>query len=201
MKMATEGEIPKEWAAKLDKEDADAQEAAEAFERVCREGDAALMRNACGLLSETDGWLLAMCRVGSLPKVTAEIKQAFVNVWVEHKNLPLSVGDHRIMAKALRILMPRNYEGENPLRLYRGASAKEYEERNYGFSWSTHRNIAWNFAAQRQKAVPAVVLKTLAPAKAILLKGYYDEGEVVVDPFRLETVQCVECLSKHDTGS
>jgi hypothetical protein len=43
-----------------------------------------------------------------------------------------------------------------------------------------------------------VILQTLAPPEAILLirkpEDYYDEGEVVVDPFRLGKIKVVECL-------
>jgi hypothetical protein len=45
-----------------------------------------------------------------------------------------------------------------------------------------------------------VLLRTVAPAEAILLirepsPDYYDEGEVVVDPFRLGGVKLVERLT------
>ena len=41
-----------------------------------------------------------------------------------------------------------------------------------------------------------VVLETLVPAEAVLLvrevEGYYDEGEIVVDPFKLGPVAVAE---------
>ena len=44
-----------------------------------------------------------------------------------------------------------------------------------------------------------VILKTIAPPEAMLLirqpEDYYDEGEVVVDPFRLGKIRLVERLA------
>ena len=70
-----------------------------------------------------DGWRLGMLKVARLEKVSQEIQQAFVPIWVEHKMLPLKVGERSVPAKALRVLMPAGYSGA-PLRLYRGANAR-----------------------------------------------------------------------------
>ncbi|WP_192384090.1 hypothetical protein [Mesorhizobium silamurunense] len=102
------------------------------------------------------------------------------------------------MAGALRILMPPAYRGE-PIRLYRGASARERRSASYGFSWSTDRTTARSFGEHWQRSANGgVLLETIAPAQAILLvrevEGYYDEGEVVVDPYGLGPVKLVERL-------
>jgi hypothetical protein len=111
------------------------------------------------------------------------------------------------MVKALRVLMPRGYQGA-PLRLYRGTGADERRYHHYGFSWTTRLETARDFAESRgcssvlKTDGSAVVLETIAPADAILLvrepgeyaNGDFDEDEVVVDPYKLGQVKVVERL-------
>ena len=106
------------------------------------------------------------------------------------------------MAEALRVLMPSTYRGR-PLTLYRGTHGGEHHKRQYGFSWTTDADTARKFAENWAQSFSGysgdgVILKTRAPGKAILLvrrpEDYYDEGEVVVDPFRLGQVEVVERL-------
>ena len=76
--------------------------------------------------------------------------------------------------------------------LYRGTGGYERKRRLYGFSWTNSLEIARNFAGHWAAAEGGVILETVAPANAVLLvrkpENYYDEGEVVVDPFRLGPV-------------
>jgi hypothetical protein len=91
-------------------------------------------------------------------------------------------------------------------------------DRLYGFAWTTDIDVARKFAGER--AVPAckvaatdsanriievscpagesMILQTLAPPEAIMKirppEKYYDEGEVIVDPFRLGKIKVIECL-------
>ena len=106
----------------------------------------------------------------------------------------MRVGNRAVLARALRLLLPRNYLG-GPLTLYRGASFRERHYGTYGFSWTTDRAIAQNFA-ERYKIDGGVLLETVATPEAVLLvrrpEDYYDEGEVVLDPFRLGRVRVVE---------
>jgi hypothetical protein len=92
------------------------------------------------------------------------------------------------------------------VRLYRGTIRRERTRGMYGFSWTTHRDIAEKFADRHSEAAKrlaasklsiapndyGIVLETVAPSWAILLvreeEGYYDEGEVVVDPYGLSTI-------------
>ena len=138
--------------------------------------------------------------------------QAFIPIWVETKMLPLTVGDRPVLAAALRRLMPRDYSGPR-LTLYRGAADYERRRRFYGFSWTTEIDTARSFAAplvtshSRVGLSPmhGVVLRTVAPPDAILLirqpEDYYDEGEVVVDPFRIGKVALVEQLKLEEDAS
>jgi hypothetical protein len=137
-----------------------------------------------------------MLRVSKLRGVSDGIHSAFLPIWIESKTLPLKVGHRPTLAAALRVLMPPSYNGPR-LRLYRGATAGERRRRLYGFSWTTRIDVARNkFAAQYQDWDGSVVLETVAPPDAILLlredEKYYDEGEVVIDPFKLSRVDVVE---------
>jgi hypothetical protein len=181
---------------------------ADCFVSTCAEGRADQVSDvAAGVDDELDAWRLAMTSIARLQSVTPEVKEAFVGVWVERKMLPLSVGNRRVLADALRILLPCGYSG-SPLVLYRGACEGERRRRLYGFSWTTEVGVARKFTehwAQAQAMADAslkldggVILKTTAAAEAVLLIrepcDYYDEGEVVVDPFRLGRVELVERL-------
>ncbi|MGZ9157094.1 MAG: hypothetical protein ACXW6J_27730, partial [Candidatus Binatia bacterium] len=104
----------------------------------------------------------------------------------------------RVTSDGLRVLMPKNYSGP-PLKVFRGAGANERRRRTYGFSWSRDAAVARRFAEIWAQFPPGgVVLKTLAPTAAILLvrqrEDYYDEDEVVVDPFCLTKVEVAERL-------
>jgi hypothetical protein len=201
--------LPPEFRARFLDDRRQARQAAEAFARICEEGqadrlsDAALWLHHC---TNGDAWRLAMVRVAKLPRVSPEIQDAFLSIWVESKMLPLAVSNRRVMADALRVLMPGNYSGPQ-LTLYRGASYNERRHCRYGFSWTTDAAVARKFAehwarpelvAYTGKTVEGVVLQTLAPREAILLirrpEDYYDEGEVVVDPFQLTKVEVGERL-------
>ncbi len=163
------------------------------------------------LHNEVDAWRLAMTLVAKLPRVSPEIQNAFVSIWIESKHIPLSVGDRRITAAGLRVLMPGNYAGP-PITLYRGAISVERRRGTYGFSWSTDLDTARTFAISNAHAIPqvdaaplrtqGVLLRTVAPPDAVLLirppEGYYDEGEVIVDPFRLDKVALVERLNPEE---
>jgi hypothetical protein len=195
--------LPPEFRAQIADQRRRDLEAAKAFERVCRDGRADLLSDAAHWLGEAtlDGWRLAFLKVARLPHVSPEKQTAFVNVWVEHKMLPLTVGDRRVVADALRVLMPAGYSGP-PMTLFRGAGARERRRRMYGFSWTTDVAIAHKFAehwAQPSIESTGIVLKTLASPEAVLLtrqpEDYYDEGEVVVDPYRLGRVEVVERLT------
>ena len=184
----------------LSRERSRTRAAAKAFADACASGDADQFFAAVDLLNEaTDGWRLGMMRAARLHAVSAEIRDAFLPVWIESKMLSLQVGDRRVLANALRVLMPCAYRGD-AIRLYRGAGWHERRRRLYGFSWTRHQEIARDkFAAHWRTLAPGgVVLATLAPAAAVLLvrddEDYYDEGEIVVDPFALGPVTVVDRL-------
>lgn len=193
--------LPPEWRAELAEEHRRAIHAANVFTRICREGDADALYDAHLLLNESghDAWRLAMAKVAKLPHVSRAIQDAFVPIWVESKMLPLRVGHRPTMAAALRVLMRGHLD--SPLTLYRGTNIHERSRRIYGFSWTTDIAIARKFAEKWARPVPGiktegVILKTIAPPEATLLirqpEDYYDEGEVVVDPFRLGKIEVID---------
>jgi hypothetical protein len=208
--------LPPDLRASLLEERRRDREAARVFVRVCAEGDAGSLDNAARQLDAGgDAWCFACIRIAKLPRVSAEIRKAFVPIWVEHKMLPLRVGGRRVLADALRVLLPGGYSGP-PLTVYRGTNNHERRRRVYGFSWTTDVAVARRFAEKWAKPLPAVgtsprdqgvVLQTSVPREAVLLirkpgdyyirnpGNYYDEGEVVVDPFRLGRIKVVERLT------
>jgi hypothetical protein len=119
--------------------------AAAAFARVCRDGPADHVYNASVLVGECDAWRLAMAKIAKLSRVSPEVRDAFVPIWVEHKRLPLFVGDRPTLAAALRLLMPGGYSGP-PLILYRGTTIGERRRHIYSFSWTTEIATARSFA-------------------------------------------------------
>jgi hypothetical protein len=175
---------------------------AAAVAKACADGDSAAFLAALGDLSWTvDGWRHAMMRIGRLGSVSPEIRAAFLPVWIESKTLPLRIGHRPTTAKGLRVLLAGNLRPAGPLALYRGTTAYEARRRLYGFSWSTDRAKAAGFAegARRWPGGAAVLSATVEPDAVLLMRepeGYYDEGEVVVDPYRLRGVAVVERLAQ-----
>jgi hypothetical protein len=211
--MGTEDEAEElDLITRLLKERRDAQVVARAFVEAARDGDVSrFVGYSSRLDDEADAWQMAMRGVARIPTVSAAIQSAFIGIWVERKHLPLTVGHRPTMAKAARKLFPGGYTGSS-LRLYRGTTLRERRSHAYGFSWTTQQDTARRFAnghseAAKLLAAPTshtgaasrlfqgIVLETAAPADAILLmredEGYYDEQEVVVDPFCLDEVKVV----------
>jgi hypothetical protein len=171
------------------------------FEAACRTGDTQAFFRAVDFINQRtiDGWRLAMRRVSRLPAVSQEIRSAFLDVWIQMKMLPARVGDRRTLAEALKVLMSP-VGPSSPMTLYRGASWSERTRRQYGFSWTSRLDIARSFGEHWKQISPGgVILRTVAPSEAILLVrenvDYYDEGEVVVDPFALGRIEVGERLT------
>ena len=204
-------QLPPERQAELREEHRQGMQAADIFARICREGRADQLYNAHLFLNESggDAWRLAMQRLAKFDRVSPEIQNAFVSIWIESKTLSRRVGNRPAFAKALRVLMP-GASVTSPMTLYRGTDYYERRCRRYGFSWTTDLEWARKFAKPWAQPVPplpgmtgpaygSVVLQTEAPPEAILLvrppEGFYDECEVVVDPFALNAVKVVEHLN------
>jgi hypothetical protein len=172
---------------------------AKALAEACAAGNVEAFLGAVDFLNyrTVEGWRLGMMRVARFPAVSAEIQTAFLNVWIESKGLLGKVRDRPVLAKALPILMPAIYHGA-AIQIYRGANWQERRHRRYGFSWTRDRGVARGFAEHWQQVFGGVVLETLAPPDAILLvredEDYFDEREIVIDPFRLNKVMVIERL-------
>jgi hypothetical protein len=100
--------------------------------------------------------------------------------------------------------LPGGYAGA-ALTLYRGGRDHERSRRIYGFSWTTDIVIAHRFAehwAHPRLTGTGVLLETQAPPGAVLLtrepEDYYDEGEVVVDPYRLGKIKLIEIMRSEE---
>lgn len=172
------------------------RESALAFEAACKSGDVEQFKIAVDRVSASGAWAPALRKLNKLRAVSPRIQRVFLQVWITSNVLPLRVGSRLVLARALRLLLPGKYRGR-PMTLYRGAGGMERTKRRYGFSWTTDHTIARTFA-ERWRDPNGVVFETLAPPDAILLirkpEDHYDEGEVVVDPFRLKRVRIVEKL-------
>lgn len=193
-------DLPPEWTAQLRNERRQAIRAANIFARICRDGEADCLYDAHLLLNEAgdNAWRLALAKVAKLPSVSADIQRAFVLIWVESKMLPLRVGHRPTLAAALHRLLP-GAQVKAPLVVYRGTSNHERRRGHYQFSWTTDIAVARRFAEHRshpELGFQGLILRTEAPPGAVLLirkpEDYYDEGEVVVDPFRLGKVERIE---------
>jgi hypothetical protein len=210
-------QMPPHWREARRRERDDGRRAAAVFARVCREGDADNLYDAALFLDEqVNAWRPAMAKVAALGSVSPEIQAAFQPIWIERKMLPLTVGHRPTMAAALRVLMPPGTYRGPPLTLYRGTSTYERKRRLYGFSWSVELDSARGFAEHwtgvgealvkimPSSATSGIILKTVAPPEAVLLirepEEYYDEGEVVVDPYRLGKVTPVPTAQQVSSG-
>jgi hypothetical protein len=194
------------FGAQIAQERAQGRKIARMFVAACKAGDAEQLHQAAQLMVfAIDGWRLAMRGVARLREVSPEIREAFIPIWVEHKALPRSVGHRPTMAAALRVLMRGDYRGPD-LQLFRGTSDREVRRRLYGFSWTTDIQIARNFSEQNSRAAEAkpIVLVSTVPASAILLRRepeeYFDEGEVVVDPYKLGEVAALGVILVEANG-
>jgi len=148
--------------------------AAHLFTRACQSGDIPLFCEAVARIDETvNGWLVAMRKVArEVRAVSPQIQSAFQAVWIESKMLPRSVGNHRALCNAARLLLSK-YSGP-PVRLFRGAGAAERRRRIYGLSWSENVECATRFAdGRRMWAGGSVLLETRAAPKAIICKITY----------------------------
>lgn len=192
--IVTEGTVnddEMDWQALYQAERRADRTAARVFVDACRSGNGAALLDAADFINGTsiEGWRLAMKGVGRLIGVDDAIRDAFLPIWIESKTLARRVGDKRALAAALRVLLPGSYRGP-ALRLFRGAQGNEQRCRLYGFSWTTDFQTARDFAKERQRSPSGgIVLETVAPPEAVLLarkpEAYYDEFEVVVDPYKL----------------
>ena len=184
---------------------------ANAFVVACAAGDVGGFNKAADFLNSTvNGWKLAFRLLAKLRLVGQEIKDAFLPIWVSQKTLPRRIDDRSATAAGLRLLMP-GYSGPT-MELYRGTVMRPGRGRVPGFSWTSRFDIARQFAANCYQAAldlresghagppdfTGVVLRTLAPPETIFLVREtgdgVDEGEVMVDPFRLGAITVAERL-------
>lgn len=189
-----------EFRAAMRHEQRQARAAARSFAAACKSGSVDDFADAVeGMEFAVDGWRLAMLQVARLTAVNEEIQRAFLNLWIQHKHLPLAIGHRPTTARILRLLLPRSSGSATATLLYRGTGALERTRRLYGFSWTSDPATARKFAERQHPGEGgAVILATDAPPDAVLhirqKEDWYDEDEVVVDPYRLGRVKVLEKL-------
>jgi hypothetical protein len=175
--------------------------AAKKFLQLTRQGDGDALLAISENVMPGDAWRLALRRISGLTSVTPEVSRAFEIIWRSQKTIALRVGHRPTVAKALRVLLPQSHDPIDPVRLYRGTNRSEFFHRIFGFSWTTDLEIAKNFATSNKLLGQGVVLETMAPPGSIFRvfdnDGFFDENEVLVDPFKLAKVRIIP-PSKND---
>jgi hypothetical protein len=219
-------DLPREFREHALAEQREARDAARGFYNAVAAGDDPdALEDAMLWLNETlGGWNRAMRSIKSLPRPSDEVRRRFLMFWIEASTLPRKVGNRRTMVDGLRILLPGNYDGPG-LQVYRGTRRREYRARRYNISWTTDLGTAREFARACSDGPVSklghgadpnwegVILETVAPAEAILhVRGNeltfengagevrFDEGEVIVDPFKLHRVTAIERLPLQDAA-
>ena len=137
------------------------------FVSSARHGDLEPMFDALtALYDDHEGLRCAFREIVTVEVVPDEVREAFLNVWVERDGIRDDVKDDYLLLDALRQLLPK-YRGPD-MRLYRGESTQAHEDRTYGWSWTSSREVAHSFATHNQcHPLGAVVLRADVPAEAI----------------------------------
>ena len=144
-----------------------------------------------------DGWQRAFRAVA---KVSApdEFRALFTEVWVHHgDSIRSDVDSDRDLIAGLRALLVP-YHGPAPLTVYRGDSFYNRRRRSHGLSWTTDPEVARGFAngIWRTFTGGSVVVRTDAPADAIISVPGSAEDEVIIDRRRLGSIDVIERLAQ-----
>ena len=121
-----------------------------------------------------------------------QLGQAFLNFWFTYGAYSIPKGlkdDLPVVVDVFRHLMPP-YRGEG-LMLYRGESARRYQKRKFGISWTPNLECAQTFADRNSTTKKSgVILRINALPQMIVLKIrdfsnhtlVLNEDEYLVDP-------------------
>ncbi|HEV2596233.1 MAG TPA: hypothetical protein VGU01_13640 [Sphingomicrobium sp.] len=168
------------------------------FERACEGGDINAFLHAVDGINEYGAWPKAFARISRLSSIQSAVKDEFMQVWVESKLMGLTAGDRKTLVHALRLLFPASACPTVPLQVYRGAGALERKRAAYGVCWTSDPSVARTFADEYQHwPSGSVILSAVVPPAGVIMirdnvPGYYEESEVVVDPFMLENIRVIE---------
>jgi hypothetical protein len=102
--------LPAKQRARLLQERREAQKAADVFARVCEEGDATRLCHAAQLLNEcVDAWRPAMAKVARLSRVSPDVQNAFLDVWIESKTLRVAAALRGCSSSAIILALRLRY--------------------------------------------------------------------------------------------
>jgi hypothetical protein len=106
---------------------------ADAFVAAIKAGDGEALFDIGTADHFYNGWHAAFGRIGNdaVPDISPEIKIVFQQVWIEKKQMALTIDNTRLLCRALRRLLPP-YSGPAVV-LYRGATRRGWRR---GVSWS-----------------------------------------------------------------
>jgi hypothetical protein len=151
------------------------------LEKACRRGNVEAFFQALHRLGDAaNDWDDPMRRIAGLPHVHPDIQHAFLNEWSTYKRLSYRAHQDPVVARALRMLLPKsNYAGP-ALRLFRGARLAECRQYGFGVSWTKRFEIA-RFYCGCASSLDAVVLAAVAPPGAVLQQRRYRHGSKLID--------------------
>jgi hypothetical protein len=171
------------------------------FEAALRSADLQAIGDSFGTIEGVYfGWKRAFRRAAKLDALPANVRSAFLRIWVHHgDHIRSEVNDDLVLIRGLRRLLP-TYRGARPLTLYRGESVYNWKRRTYGLAWSGKSDVAHGFAEKglyRTFEGGSVLLKVVAPPQNIICTvtpryDRYTEQEYLVDRRGLKGVTAVQ---------
>jgi hypothetical protein len=182
------------------------------FKASAANGDVALFAAAFAGLNWVGAFREAFARLVTAQTVDPSIPPIFLENWRRMKGesrarmqagVIHSVPDWHLerdlcdqpllMADALKLLLPPFKPRQHPMVLYRGQRLADHEAGTHGIWWTACPIFAEFFGVMptRTRRMTGVVVMTADPSDAIL--GEID-GEYLVDPRRLDSVQIVSVL-------
>jgi hypothetical protein len=152
-------------------------------------------RGFAALDSIVFGWQRAFRRLVKLQHVHPTHREAFLGDFkgtgAEH--IRKEIGNDLLLIRGLRVIFSP-YKGPKQT-LYRGEHPSRVKRRTFGVSWSTSRNTAEGFccgAGLQNSDGGGMLLKTVAPAEAIIYQVGGGEREYLIDRRRLGAVSVVK---------
>jgi hypothetical protein len=136
-----------EWRERIREQNRNERRVLNSFEAALRSADLQAISDSFGAIEGvTFGWERAFRRAAKLDGLPANIRSAFLRVWVRSgDHIRSEVNNDLVLIRGLRRLLPL-YRGAHPLTLYRGESVYNWKRRTYGLSWSGQSDVGRGFA-------------------------------------------------------
>ncbi|HFV9291462.1 TPA: hypothetical protein ACIAIE_001264 [Serratia fonticola] len=139
-------------------------------------------------------WIAFLNSLSTPLSVTDDLKEAFHLIWIEKGHfIRNQLNDDTQLLLLLKFLLP-TYTGTGRI-VYRGENLARFEAREVGFSWTTEKDEATNFASGLNSyKYGGILLEAYAPPQAILAgvhphSIYLGEYEITVDASMLKGIK------------